>query len=126
MYDKGTQGTDAKSANSHGMAGRKPDGTPQTPQQAKKGTRDFIDGQMRDYHERLSLGDRHGANKSLGRAYHAILDPYAPGHGYSPWDGGRMLGQYPNFPGWGHFLGDLFLINLPGPFNGHYSPYDCW
>jgi len=80
--DDGTQGTDARSANGHGMGGRKDNKNQQTCSEAYSGTADFI------------------ASSDLASALHAIEDSYV--HGYAPWDGG----SHGHWPGLAHAYND--------------------
>jgi RHS repeat-associated protein len=69
-----SQDTDAFDANTHAMAGRKPNGKYQTCEQALQGTID-----------RLKDSIRAG---TLGPALHTIADAQAEGHRFKPWEGG--------------------------------------
>jgi RHS repeat-associated protein len=81
-----SQDTDAFDANTHAMAGRKPNGKYQTCEQALQGTIDRIK-------DSIKAG-------ALGPALHTIADAQAEGHRFKPWEGG--------IPGPAHELHDEF------------------
>ena len=78
----GALGTDAATANSHGMAGRKPNGQMQNCQQAYQGAlKQLLDA---------ATGD-------LAKALHLIQDAYSPAHyPFKPWYGGYTAFHLPS------------------------------
>jgi RHS repeat-associated protein len=74
-FRKGSQGTDAYSSNTHAMSGRKPNGEPQTADEA-------FQGAQQQLIEDINSND-------IAKALHTIEDSSAEGHrGYQYWPGG--------------------------------------
>src|SRR5438034_5543787 len=90
-FRDGSQGTGANAANTHAMAGRKPNGNKQNCDQASQGTQQQII-------DDVNSGD-------LTKALHTIQDAYSPSHyGFQFWDGG--WGWF-HIPSLGHIEGDF-------------------
>lgn len=84
-FEPGSQGKDSNSTHKHSMAGRKPNGKPETCQQAYAGTQQQIADDA--------------ANGRADEAMHALQDATAPGHrGYQLWNGMP--------PSFSHMVGD--------------------
>ena len=80
--------TEAESTNKHGMAGKKPDGEWQTPEEAAAGTAEYVGGKVQTAAEKGLSGDIEGARKDMGAATHAVQDQIADSHeGGQRWEG---------------------------------------
>ncbi len=88
-FRKGSQGTDAAHTNMHDMAGKKPDGTIQTPTEARTASADVVTNAMQK-------GD-------TALAGHDAIDAATPGHDGKVWNG-----IHPNTETLKHVFGDLF------------------
>jgi len=87
--------TKAESTNKHGMAGKKSDGTWQTPEEAAAGTAEYVGAKVQTAAEKALNGDIEGARKDMGAATHAVQDQIADSHiGGQRWEGlGTDLGR---------------------------------
>ncbi len=106
IYDfLGTQGIDSLSANGHAMAGKQ-NGVYQDPNQAREGTKAWINLLWDLAKNAKCRGDWVSAAFFIGFLDHAIQDSWASGHNYDEWHGG-----IPSLP---HMWGDL---------PPHFEPY---
>lgn len=88
-FRKGSQGTDAANTNMHAMAGTKPDGTVQTPAEARTATTQVVTNAIE------------GGDTAV--AGHAVIDAAIPAHDGKEWKGFGLNGTTVK-----HILGDLF------------------